>query len=84
MKVSSIILRSNSKLIALHKGIVDENNKIKSGITIKSIIEKMNFIKYIYNINNENKGKEINIINKFDSRFRTTIDNMEMIIEKTN
>ena len=55
MKVSSIILRSNSKLIALHKGIVDENNKIKSGITIKSIIEKMNFIKYIYNINNENK-----------------------------
>ena len=80
MKVSSIILRSNSKLIALHKGIVDENNKIKSGITMKSIIEKMNFIKCVYNINKENIGKEINIINKFDSHFLTTVDNMEMLI----
>ena len=40
----------------------------------------MNFIKCVYNINKENIGKEINIINKFDSHFLTTVDNMEMLI----
>ena len=58
---SAIILKYNSKLIAFHKGTHDQYSKISSAIPIKSIIEKINIIKCVYNIDEKNVGKEINI-----------------------
>ena len=79
---SAIILKNNLKLIALHKGTYDHYNKINSAIHIKSIIEKMNFIKCIYNIDESNIGKEINIISKgYYSSYNHLVDKMEMRIE---
>ena len=60
---SPIILIKNLKLIGLHKGKIKYNNSDKIGIPINLIINKINFIKCIYNIEKENVGKEIQIIN---------------------
>ena len=79
---SAIILKYNLKLIALHKGTYDQNNKINSAVPIKSIIEKMNFIKCSYNIDEVNVGKEIDIISKGYYSFSYNIlDKMIMLIE---
>ena len=51
-----IMLKDNCKLIGLKK----ENKEI---ITMNIITNKINFIKCIYNINNEDKDEYIQIIN---------------------
>ena len=62
---SPILLIKNRKLIGLHKGNynVTKNKKINMGIPINLIIDKIDYIKCIYNIKNENIGKEIQIMN---------------------
>ena len=78
---SAIILKYNLKLIALHKGTYDQYSKISSAIPIKSIIEKMNFIKCIYNIDDSKIGKEIDIISKGYYSYSSLVDKMNMRIE---
>ena len=78
---SAIILKYNLKLIALHKGIYDQYNKVNSAIPIKEIIEKMNFIKCVYNIDDANIGKEIDIISKGYYSYSSLLDKMNIRIE---
>ena len=81
-------MADNLKVIGLHKGSYNDNsdikNKINIGIRMNLIINKTNFIKCIYNINNENIGKEIQIINNghynFYKRFIKKIFNIKVII----
>ena len=61
---SPIILLNNLKLVGLHKGKYKEENENKPiGIPMNLIINKINYIKCIYNIEKENVGKEIQILN---------------------
>ena len=62
---SPIILINNKKIIGLHKAGLNQNknNKINIGIPMNLIINKTNFIKCIYNIEEKDIGKEIQIIN---------------------
>ena len=78
---SAIILKYNLKLIALHKGIYNQYNKENSAILMKSIIEKMNFIKCVYNIDETKIGKEVDIISKGYYSYPSLLDKMNMIIE---
>ena len=58
---SPIILIDNKKIIGLHKEGYNDNKNI--GIPMNLIINKINFIKCIYNIGKKDIGKEIVIIN---------------------
>ena len=60
-----LILINNKKVIGLHKAGYNQikENKINIGIPMNLIINKINFIKCIYNIKKEDIGKEIQIIN---------------------
>ena len=58
---SPIILIDNKKIIGLHK--VGNNDNENIGIPINLIINKINFIKCVYDIRKEDIGKEITIIN---------------------
>jgi len=59
---SPIILYDNMKIIGIHKGTKDNTkDKINIGISFNFIINKINFIKCIYNINDIQE--EINLIN---------------------
>ena len=58
---SPIILIDNKKLIGLHKAGYNDNKNI--GIPMSLIINKINYIKCIYNIREEDIGKKIQIIN---------------------
>ena len=57
-KEGILLLKENNKCL----GLID-NNKI---IPISLIIDKINFIKYVYNIRMEDIGKEIQIINNMN------------------
>ena len=61
-KEGIIMLKENLKLI----GLMKENKEI---IPMNIIINKINFIKCIYNINEDNIGKEIRIINNENYKF---------------
>jgi len=58
---SPIILIDNKKLIGLHKAERNDNKNI--GVPMNLIINKINFIKCIYNIRKEDIGNKIQIIN---------------------
>ena len=58
---SPIILIDNKKLTGLHKAGCNDNKNI--GVPMNLIINKINFIKCIYNIGEEDIGNEIQIIN---------------------
>ena len=62
---SPIILINNKKIIGLDKEVYNEinKNKINIGIPMNLIINKTNFIKCIYNIEEKDIGKEIQKIN---------------------
>ena len=62
IKEGIILLKENSKLL----GILKENNNKVHIIPINIIINKINFIKCIYEIKKENIKKDINIINNKD------------------
>ena len=72
---SPLILKYNSKLIGLHKGTYGN-----SAVPINLIIDKLNFIKCVYNIDDTNIGKEIQIINKGYNN-SSVENNYKMIIE---
>jgi len=75
---SPILLLDNKKLIGIHKGIyIMKGKKVNIGIPIQLIINNINFIKCIYNINNNNIYKEIKIINSND--FKEGIIDGELI-----
>ena len=59
-----ILLLRNYKVIGIHKGY-NEKKKLNSGIYIKNIIEYINKNEIIckFNINDDNLGKEIQILN---------------------
>ena len=86
---SPIILLNNLKLIGLHKGKYKKGEKeiFPIGIPMNIIINKMNYIKCIYNIEKENVGKEIQILNNeynyFDDFFKNyeIEKNIKVIIE---
>ena len=61
MKEGIILLKENYKLL----GIIRSNNNQEENefIPMNIIINKMNFIKCIYEIKKEDIGKEIQIIN---------------------
>ena len=61
---SPILLVENRKLIGMHKGsYINKNTQLNLGIPIQLIIEKIDYIKCIYNITKENINKEIQIMN---------------------
>ena len=62
---SPILLIKNRKLIGIHKGSynINANNQINIGIPIQLIIEKIDYIKCIYNITKVKINKEIQIMN---------------------
>ena len=62
---SPLLLIENRKLIGLHKGAysINKNNRVSLGIPINLLINKIDYIKCIYNINKEDVGKEIQLIN---------------------
>ena len=62
---SPIILKYNSKVIGIFKEsyIDEQNTKLNKGMPFYFIFDKLNFIKCVYNVNNENLGKEIQILN---------------------
>ena len=78
---SPIILMENRKLIGLHKGrYIINKNKINLGIPINLIINKIDYIKCTYNIDKENVGKEIQLINNkyYDYESKNFINNNEI------
>ena len=60
---SPLMLTDNLKVIGIHKGRSKKDESICIGIPIKYIIDKINFIKCVYNIDEEHVGKEIQILN---------------------
>jgi len=79
---SPIILYENMKIIGIHKGTKKGNtkNKINIGISFNYIINKINFIKCIYNINDIQK--DINLIN--NKIYKDAYGNYEMNEEIEN
>ena len=74
---SPILLIENLKLIGMHKGKYD--CKMNYGICFNIIINKINFIKCVFNIDKQNIGKEIKIINKSSNNYNNRI---KIIIDK--
>ena len=62
---SPILLIKNRKLIGIHKGSynINKNSQINMGIPIQLIIEKIDYIKCIFNITKDKINKEIQIMN---------------------
>ena len=78
---SPIILVDRLKLIGLHKGKLDseKNNEIGLGIPMNLIINKINYIKCVFNIKEKNIDKEIQILNNgFNDLTGFTIKNEEV------
>jgi len=76
---SPIILLNNLKLIGLHKGKYKEEKETRSvGIQMNIIINKIDYIKCIYNIEKENVGKEIQILNNGYNHYNNNSRNNEI------
>ena len=60
---SPILLKNNLKVIGLYRGKYQENQNVSLCVPVDLIINKINFIKCTYSINEENIGKEIQILN---------------------
>ena len=72
-KEGIIVLEDSRKLI----GIIKENNNEINMIPMNVIINKINFIKCLYEIKKEDIGKDIQIINNL-GRYKYTIQNEEI------
>ena len=74
-----IILYNNMKIIGLHKSSIENTkNNINIGISFNYIINKINFIKCIYNITDINDINLINVIifkNSIDYKINEEIKN---------
>ena len=79
---SPIIFFNNIKVIGIHKGFNKKEN-INLGIFINKIIQRINFIKCVYDIKESDVGKEIQIINnknKKGEKKNNEIENLEIYL----
>ena len=88
---SPIILVDRLKLIGLHKGKYDleKKNEMGLGIPMNVIINKINYIKCIYNVKEKNADKEIQILNNgfndltgFNKKNEEIESNIKIILDK--
>ena len=88
---SPIILVDSLKLIGLHKGKYDfeKNNEIGLGIPMNLIINKINYIKCIFNVKEKNIDNEIQILNNgfndlkgFTKKNEEIEKNIKIILDK--